>query len=945
VSARRLPLPIALALAFLALAAPASAGAAFGFLPGSEGFRVAATNEDETATTQAGAHPYTFEADLALNTSGGASDGDLRDIEIALPPGFLINPTAISECSQVKFHTPRVSPYEASASGESCPSTSQVGVVTVDVGGTVRHFGLFNLAPPFGTPVSLGASPFGTPLVFDARLREADVGFDLHLDEIPQSFDLQSLELTIWGTPWLDSRDGQRGNCLNEQTGGSFGQCLVFDAAPAPEALIKSYLTLPTTPCAVPLAFSAAVASWQGAGDEAGGTAPALSNCNKPLSTAKVQLMSDEAAARTGLVFNLAVNDGGGILNPAGIARPAIKKAILSLPEGLTLNPSVGAGLQACSEADFARESATSAPGAGCPNPTKVGNVTLEGALGLAEPLQGSLFIAQPYENPYGSLLAVYLVAKSPRRGLIVKSIGKIEPDPRSGRLVATFDDLPRLLYTHFSLTLREGQRSVLLSPPLCGNYPTDLALSSWADPGAVFHNQSIFAIVRGPGGGACPTGDLAPFSPGLLAGSLNPQAGAYSPFHLRMTRTDSEQEITSYSATFPPGLLAKLAGVSECPDAAIAAAKSRTGVDELASPSCPESSRIGRTAAGYGVGETLAWAPGGLYLAGPYHGSPLSVVAIDSAVIGPFDLGVVVVRSAIRVDPRTARASIDSAGSDPIPHILRGIPLHLRDVRVYVERPGFTLNPTSCDPSQVLSTLTGAGADLFAAGDDSSAISTQRFQVLNCSALGFKPKLAVALRGSPRQGAFPALRATYTPRAGDVNLKSAAVTLPPSLFLAQEHIKAVCTRAQSAASACPPGSIYGQAKAITPLLSEPMTGPVYLRSSSNPVPDLVASLSGRGIRVEVVGRIDSSRGRLRASFEGLPDAPVTAFTMTLHGRKRGLLVNAENLCAKVQRATARLIGQSNATAVLRPRLARKCRRGARGKRQSTPQRKTGRQR
>jgi hypothetical protein len=921
---RRLLGAAALSVA-VALSLPAGASAAFGFLPGGEGFATSATNQNATPTTQAGAHPYAFTAKLGLNAAGGSSDGDLRDLSLALPPGFLVNPTAVNECSAAAFHTHRVSPNEASASGESCPNASQVGVVAVNVGGSVRHFGVFNLVAPFGAPAAIGFAPFGVPVVLTSQLREDDAGLTLGLDDLSQALDLQGMELTIWGSPWFAIHDGERGNCLNEQSGGSFGSCLVFDAAPAPESLIKSYLTLPTTPCGTPLAYAVSASSWQGGEAQAAAATPGLEKCNTSLSTAQVKLMTGNGASRTGMLFTLAVNDGGGILNPGGIARPAIKQAVVSLPEGLTINPSLGAGLQACGEAEFARESATSTPGAGCPYTSKIGNVTVEGELGLAEPLQGDLFVARPHDNPFGTLLAVYMVARSARRGIAVKSIGKIEPDPRTGRLVATFDQLPRLLYTNFTLTLREGQRSVLVSPPACGAYPTDLALSTWAEPSSFRHESSSFFITHGEAGGPCPSGGALPFHPGLLAGSINPQAAARTPFYLRMTRSDSEQEITSYSATFPPGLLAKLAGVGECPDAAIEAAKHSTGTEQQQHPSCPASAQIGRTLAGYGVGSVLAYAPGNLYLAGPYHGAPLSVVAVDSALIGPFDLGTVVVRSAIRIDPRSAQASIDSAGSDPIPHILAGIPLHLRDIRVYVDRPDFTVNPTSCDPTQVASRLSGASADLFDPADDATATSTQRFQVLNCSALGFKPKLSLRLAGSARHGGFPSLRATYAPRPGDANLGAASVTLPSSIFLAQDHIDTVCTRAQFARESCPAGAIYGQAAATTPLLDQPLTGPVYLRSSSHAVPDLVADLHGRGIEIEVAGRIDSSRGGMRANFEALPDAPVTRFTMTLPGGKRGLLENGEALCAHPQRANARFVGQSNATAVLHPQLRVKC--------------------
>jgi hypothetical protein len=895
---RRLALCGAL-LAFGTLCLPAGAAASFGFLPGGEGFAAAVTKADSSPVTQAGAHPYAFRAHLGFETEGGAQD--LRDLALHLPPGLLVNPTAINECPSL---------------AGTCPNASQVGVATVKVGANTSKFGVFSLAPGYGAPIAFGFLLSGHPVVFSGSLREADSGFDFHLGSLSPSLDLREIDLTIWGVPWEDSHNPERG--------------LVYGNAPAPPSQIKSYLTMPTTPCGSTLPYSAAASSWQGQSAATTATTPALSACNKPLSVLEVQLMTDVGAARTGLAFNLDVPSGGGILNPGGIARPAIKTAIASLPGGLTINPSLGAGLGVCSEADFARESAGSEPGAGCPNNSKIGTVTVDGALGLAAPMQGSVYLAKPYENPSGTLLAVYMLARSPPRGLIVKSRGKIVPDPGTGRLVASFDDLPRLLYTHFDLSLREGQRSTLVSPTACGAYRADLQIASWAEPSVFEPESSAFYINHGEGGGPCPAGGAPPFAPGLLAGSINPTAAARTPFYLRMTRTDGEQEITSYSATLPPGLLAKIAGVGECPEAAIAAARGRTGIhggaEELAAPSCPASSLIGHTIAGYGVGGVLAYAPGNLYLAGPYHGAPLSTVAVDSALIGPFDLGVVVVRSAIRIDPRTAQASLDAAGSDPIPHILAGIPLHLRDIRVSVDRPDFTLNPTSCDRMAVRSTLTGAGADPFNPADDSSAGSTQRFQVLSCSVLGFKPRLSLRFNGATRHGGYPSLRATYAPRPGDANLGGVSVTLPPAVFLAQNHIRAVCTRVQFAKDACPAASIYGRARALTPLMDEALEGPVYLRSSRTAVPDLVADLRGRGIEIEVPGRIDSSRGGIRANFEGLPDAPVTKFAMTLFGGKRGLLQNGEDLCRQKRRANARFVAQSNETFVAHPKLKAKCR-------------------
>lgn len=921
-----MPLLVAGVLALACGLAPA-AGAAFGV----GDFAVSATKAGGVAETRAGAHPELLEVAVAFDSEAGAQRP--RDLAVRTPPGLLVIPTAVNECAESDFRKPRAAIKPGSLSGESCPNSSQVGVVEVDRGGTTRWFGLFNLTPPYGAPAALGASPYGTPLVFEVAERESDYGLDLRLRDVPQNFDLRGVRLTIWGTPWWGnasgsrSHDPQRGNCLDEATGGSLASnCQVFaPGIEAPPNLIRSYVTMPATPCGTPPSFTAEALAWTGATAQATATIAPLGECKGTLTTPKLQLMTDAAAARTGLAFNLDLNDGGGVFNPGGIARPAVKTAIASLPEGLTINPSLGAGLGACGAAEWARETASSEPGAGCPNSSKIGEVSVDGALGLAEPLQGSIYLATPQANPFGTLLAVYMLARSARRGLIVKSQGKIEPDPRTGRLLVTFDELPRLLYTHFGLTLREGQRSTLLSPPACGIYSGSLDLASWADPSAFEHRTSAFAINRGEDGGSCPSGG-PPFAPGLVAGSLNPAAGAFTPFYLRLSRNDSEAEITSYSAAFPPGLLGKVAGVATCPDAAIAAAATRSGAAEQSSPSCPAASSIGRTMAGYGVGDVLAWAPGGLYLAGPYHGAPLSIAAIDAATIGPFDLGTVVVRQAIRIDPRSAQVSLDPLGSDPIPHILAGIPLHLRDIRVYVDRPGFMVNPTSCDPMQVSSRLGGAGSNPFDPADDTSAQSSQRYQVLGCSALGFRPGLSLRLRGSTKHGGYPSLRAVYKPRHG-ANLQAVSVTMPPSVFLAQEHIDQVCTRAQFAAGNCPARSVYGRARALTPLLDEPLEGPVYLRSSRTAVPDLVADLHGRGIEIDVPGRIDSSRGGIRANFESLPDAPVRSFTMTLFGGKRGLIANAAAPCHGIHRANGRFVAQSNLTAVRRPRVQARCKR------------------
>lgn len=963
---------------FVALLGAPAARADFGFLPGAEGFAVSATEPDGSVDFNAGSHPYLLTTTVGLNPSAEPagrpgsffSDGDVRNIRIDRPAGLIENPNVVARCTIAAFNTPRVSPFQESLSGESCPDASQVGTITVRSafdGGATRTFGVFNLVPPAGFPALLGASPFGMPITFAARIRgaEGEYGISLEATDISQQVDISGFELSLWGNPWLIGHDRERGNCLNEEDPSAyFGEDATVEREPqtTPETPPfyhagtcsignpkvfppQAYLTMPTA-CSGPLVSTVVASAWQqptpvsavSLSRDASGTVQGLGGCDLQglrRETATAQPTTDRAASPTGFDFTLD-RDQSGLLNnttpngrliPSTRAPTQVRTAVVQLPEGMTINPSVGSGLGVCTPAEYAAETASSVPGAGCPNDSKIGELTLESPL-FDAPIEGSLFLAQPYENPFGALLAIYLVAKAPDRGLIVKVAGRLDADPGSGRLEATFENLPQLPYSHLSIRFREGQRSPVATPPACGTYGSQTTLTAWLDPDLVFDETTRFEITKGIGGGPCPSG-LAPFAPQSQAGTLNRNGGSYTPFYLHLTRTDTEQEITGYSAQLPPGLLGKIAGVPFCPDAAIAAAKQHAGFAEAAEPSCPAASQIGHTTAGYGLGTVLAYAPGRLYLAGPYHGSPLSVVAIDSATVGPFDLGTVVIRSAVRVNPLTAQISLDSSGSDPIPHILKGIPLHLRDIRVYIDRPEFTVNPTSCERFAVTSTLTGSGVNFSDSSDDSVATTSDPFQVSFCSSLDFAPRFSMRLKGGTRRGRYPALRATVTPRPGDANIGRVTVTLPPSEFLAQNHIKTICTTVQSAAERCPANSIYGHAVAQTPLLGRPLEGPVYLRSSGNKLPDLVATLTGEGIRIDVVGRIDSVRGRMRVSYEVLPDAPVTKFTMSLPGGKRGLLVNSEDVCAAAP-AQARFIGQNNASQVLRtPLFNPACRRHA----------------
>jgi hypothetical protein len=578
--------------------------------------------------------------------------------------------------------------------------------------------------------------------------------------------------------------------------------------------------------------------------------------------------------------------------------------------------------MAACTKAQYEAASLTDQ---GCPDAAKLGSVEVKSQL-LEEPLEGSIYLAQPddpatteegAENPFDSLIAFYMLIESPQNGIFVKQAGKVEPDPATGQLRSVVEEVPQLPFSKLSVRFREGPRAPLTTPTRCAPYTTHVLLTPWSGGEAV-ESGSTFEITSGPEGGACPASE--PFSPGFEAGSTNNAAGAYSPFFIHLTRASGEQPITRFSATLPPGVVPKLAGVPRCSDAQIAAAAAATGKAELASPSCPAASQIGRLVAGAGSGSALTYVPGKIYLTGPFAGAPLSVVAVVPAVAGPFDLGTVVTREAIDVNPVTFRGEVDGSSSAPIPQMLRGIPLGLRDLRIYVDRADFMRNPTSCAPQATAASVLGTSIQ---------ALLSARYQAASCASLPFKPKLTLALKGKTNRTAHPELRSVLMPRPGDANLAGAVVTLPHSEFIDPNHINNPCTRVQFNENNCPAASILGTARAMTPLLDEPLEGPVYFRSNGGErkLPDVVVDLHGQ-FHVTLVGFVTSSKhGGIRTTFATAPDTPVSKFALRLKGGKQGLLQNSEDLCLKPRRVAIRLSGQNGKVSTAKQRIKTGCKR------------------
>jgi hypothetical protein len=944
------------ALAAAAAVGPASSSASFGV----EGFEFGFFNEDGSIATQAGSHPYALRTQIQFNTKpaeegGELPDGMVRDIYVNLPTGFVGTDVNIPQCSTEQFV--ELKQEKTGEAGQpNCPNSTAIGISTTHILAGEIIGPVFNLVPPPGVVVKIGYWVYTTPVILEVGVKDsAPYNVVTALGKLPQTSPVYSGFLELWGVPASSVHDSQRGHCYSQKT----GTC----TSSAPEVPL---FTLPTA-CTGPLAVGYAADSWEHPGSFLADGSPnladpnwssgqalthdtstppnpqGLTGCSKLGFTPRITAQPTTKAAQspTGLDFSLNVADEG-ISSPTGLSQSDIRKAVVTLPEGFTTNPSLAEGLTTCSEADLARETVNSEPGEGCPNESKIGTVEVESPL-LGEPVDGSLFIATPYENQAGnSLIGLYMVIRNTKLGIIIKQPLKVENDPVTGQITTVAEEIPQLPFSHFKLHFRQGTRSPLASPSLCGSYDVPAVLTPWSGT-APITSHDTFQIIAGPNGGPCPSGGTPPFHPGLEAGTINNAAGSYSPFYLHLTRNDGEQEITHFSIKLPPGVVGKLAGIPFCSDAAISAAAARTGPhggqEEIEHPSCPAVSEIGHTLVGAGVGPSLAYAPGKVYLAGPYKGAPLSIAAITAAKVGPFDLGTVVVREALKVNPETAEVFVDATGSDPLPHIIKGIPVHLRDIRVYVDKPEFVINPTSCERTSTASTVLGSGTNFASESDDQPVTVTSPFQAASCASLGFAPKLSIALKGGTKRSANPALKAVVTPRKGDANIGKAVVALPPSEFLEQGHIKTVCTRVQFNAGGgngeqCPAASVYGRATAVTPLLSEPLTGPVFLRSSSHKLPDLVAALHGSEINIDLDGRIDSAKGGgIRTNFEAVPDAPVTKFTLEMFGGKKSLLVNSTNICKGTHKAIAEFKGQNGKTYETTPAVTAKCgKKGKKGK-------------
>jgi hypothetical protein len=882
-------------------------------------FTLVPEEEGGEVDAHAGTHPYQLTNTISFNRDSTETlkpPALVRNLDFKLPPGQVGNATALPQCSDQDFGH-----VEEGGSTNACPGDTAIGVavVTASLSPEQEHVftvPVFNLTPAIGEPARFGFDVVRSPVILDTAVRSGpgeDYGVTVSVKNTTEIVNFISATTVFWGAPADPSHNASRGwGCV---LGGHYQAAAGQECELSHDAHPGAFLTLPAN-CNEPFDPSAQGTSWPTKAAPEGlsfgpitynladpsGNPLSLSGCNQ-LSFApsiKSTPTSQSASSPSGLDFDLNFDDEG-LLNASGAAESQIKDASVALPEGLTINPSAGVGLQGCTPAEYERESAQSQQGEGCPNAAKLGTVEITTPL-LAEAIHGAIYIAEPYENPFpepghpgGTLVALYIVAKSPRSGVLIRLAGKVDRDPITGQLTTTFLNNPQLPFDHFNFHFREGQQAPLITPPTCATYTTRALMSPWSEPLATLTDTSPFQIMSGAGAGACPAG-APPFSPQIQAGTQSNAAGAFSPFQLRLSRGDGESEITSFSTNLPPGLTGILTGIPFCPEADIALARTKTGSQEQASPSCPQSSLLGHSQVGTGVGAVLAYTPGEVYLAGPYGGDPFSLISVTSAVVGPFDLGTVVLRFGLRLDPHTVQVSVDPSASEPIPHIIDGIVTHVREIRVAIDRPGFTLNPTNCNRMSISSTLGSSFAQ--------SATVSSPFQASSCASLKFAPKFSVSTNGktSKASGASLHVKLAYPPNSlgSYANIAKVKVSLPKQLPSRLSTLQKACTAQvfEQDPSNCPAASRVGQAKVLTPAIPEALQGPAYFVSHGGEAfPDLTIVLKGYGVTVDLVGSTQIKNGITTSTFKATPDVPFNSFELTLPQGSNSALAANVNLC------------------------------------------------
>jgi hypothetical protein len=944
-----------------------------------------------------------FEENTAKGSAGSQIGKPLaleKDLSFKLPVGFIGNPDVVARCTLGQFVT------ETGGYDNACPPDTAIGVarVLVTVPGLIgRQIApisepLFNVEPAAGEPARFGFFVYDNPVILDAAVRTgSDYGVTVNVDNITQVAGFLASEVTFWGVPGDPRHDNQRGyGCLEEAEGIGVTNRR-FPCEPQEQVHAPPFLSMPTS-CKGPLRSSVEGDTWEQATQrQAEGLAlelyplaettvsipSGMDGCNRLPFGPQIKVTPDNQAASGPSGLNVDVHvpqevNGTG----SGFDSSDVKEITVALPAGVAINPSSGDGLQACSGDpgalaagelgspgdEIGYEGVKASPlqagvslpaftprlpgsfGAGeplepgvnfCANASKIASVTIHSPL-LPNALQGFVYLAAQESNPFGSVLAMYLVAEDPVSATLVKLAGEVRlcqgagevvdgfSCQAAGQIVTTFLNNPELAFEDAELHFFGGERAPLASPSRCGAYTTSASFVPWSG-GETVQASSTFHITSGPktlsepGGGPCPGASL-PFHPSLTGGGLNVNAGAFSPFTLTMTRQDGEQNLQSVEAHLPPGLSGILSNVELCPEP-------QANLGE-----CGPNSLVGETTVSVGVGGTpYTVRDGRFYLTGPYNGSggctvgeagcaPFGLTFEVPAKAGPFDFAktksnhpacdCVLVRGKIEVNPITAAITItsDPPGSpDAIPTSLEGIPLEIQHVNAITTRSNFQFNPTNCSKMEVTGTIHSSEGGAYEIGVP--------FQVTNCAALKFTPKFSVSTSGKTSRAGGASLTAKVTEPSeafgSQANIHMVKVELPKQLPSRLTTLQKACTAAQFEANpaGCPTPSVIGHARVITPLVPVPLEGPVYFVSHGGEAfPSLEIVLQGYGVKIILVGATFISKtGITSTTFKTVPDQPFNTFELTFPEGKYSALAANGSLCGQKLVMPNEFIGQNGA--------------------------------
>jgi len=884
--------------------------------------------------TQAAGHPSKGFTQIIVKHAPGLLPGseipagNLKTVLVDLPVGLSVNPQATPQCELVDGKFPP----------GGCPANTQVGTSAVTavilelLPSPPLTFPVYNIAPRPGEParfgfeldlggiglVNLGEVFLNAGVAWQSDYHEY---FTIHVPSV-EGMKILENRLVFDGLTETQAGGGRflttPSTCEDSEASSVYSTLLHADSKEESAPDDEYDVGAPTPP----------PASFLSGSQFAEAPLPRVAGKPRVRPTGcgdvpfNPSTSADPNTAQTDSPSGATVNVNVPFDPTAPIYNSNVRAARVTLPAGMGVNPSAAPGLKTCSDAQFGKGSRAAVA---CPADTKIGTVAIDTPVLPDGTLSGDVYLGSQLSNDpeSGNLYRVFLDAESAARGLSVRLVGNVIANRQTGQLTAVVNEAPQVPFDSVQVKLDGGQTATLTSPPTCGPNATTHAMMAWSGTPDSGPQDPGFTLSSAPGGGACAkTLAERPFSPSFKAGPRSANAATFTPFTVNVTRPDGQQELKGIDIYLPPGATAKLAGVPYCPPAAIAAAAAQSGSAERDQASCPAASQVGVATVAAGSGSSPLQIGGKAYLAGPYHGAPLSLAIVTPAVAGPFDLGTVVVRAPLFVDPETAQIH---AISDPIPDVFGGAKLDVRSIAVNVNKDDFALTGTNCSKFATAGWLRGGGADPANPAAFSSFSVSDPVQLNNCPALKFRPKLHLRLFGATKRAKHPRLRAILNAKAGDANMARVSVGLPHALFLDQASLTTICTRVQFAANACPKKSVYGHAEAITPLLGKPLAGPVYLRSSNNPLPDLVAHLQGQ-VDIDLVGRIDSFKGGIRTTFDRVPDVPVSKFTMVLPGGKHGLLVASKNLCkGKGVKAIVQIKGQNGKKANKRSKLRTPC--------------------